>query len=82
MRGEWGKSEGTRSLRVPFLYFLFSPRIILREFFSCALLSKRLEQARTRLIFLTRPTSSILMAVDNLSGYASAVALFSHFEVG
>ena len=81
MKGEWGKSEGTRSLRVPFLYFRL-PSIIFREFFSCALLSKRLEQARTRLIFVTCATSSILMAVDNLSGYASAVALFSHFEVG
>ena len=79
MRGEWGKSEGTHSLQVPSPLFPFLPSIIFREFFSTALLYERLEQARTRLIFVTRPTSSILMAVDNFSGYASAVALFSHF---
>ena len=51
--------------------FLFSPQFLfLREFFSCAPLSERLQQARTRLIFVTCPTSSILMAVDNFSGYA------------
>ena len=81
MRGEWGKSEGTRSPEFP-PFISFSPLNYFREFFSCALLSERLEQARTRLIFMTRPTSPILMAVDNLSGYASAVALFSHFAMG
>ena len=79
MRGEWGKSEGTHSLQVPSPLFPFLPSIIFREFLSTALLYERLGQARTRLIFVTRPTSSILMAVDNFSGYASAVALFSHF---
>ena len=32
MRGEWGKSEGTRSLPVPFLYFLFSPQLFFVNF--------------------------------------------------